>query len=399
MKKLNLKELESKLPKIGENFSKILIGGDSYGDIDDDFNNNQRSGPTGPLYDPTDYETSPLLDYDIDISIDGFIENDDQDDGHTGSHSGYSTSSIIPFVKPSNWTDGMNLNNNSLYIGSIHDRIRQQLELILSSNATIRQNLAEVDAGHVALVMQLADLTDAGAQTTPSTYPTFYIQFNSDFVTPNNGWHWVPNSTTDGFDLSLIASLGGITEPMRDVLYLAHVTMHESFHVNHWNDFLSMLVHHGADVNNPTGTATNDTYLQTVQSLLSQGYNPAFVNIFGHIESGGGNQTFNAHWDDPSPDPDFPNLASFLGHQYMQNNEQGEFEDCVLEMLSDLMEIQQTEENMRGWLEHLQNCAQQYGDESNPDGESPPGPNWPELYEQQQHAYDDFMQEYGWLFP
>lgn len=85
MKKLNLKELELKLPKIDENYSKILLGGDSYGGEGEYGDRNDlQSGPTGPLYDPGDFQIKPPMDYDnshdLDVSVDGYNDFDGAND-------------------------------------------------------------------------------------------------------------------------------------------------------------------------------------------------------------------------------------------------------------------------------------------------------------------------------
>ena len=405
MRKLNLKELELKLPKIDENYSKILLGGNTYAD-DAVFGGGcdlikdkeiADIGWNGPL----EHDNS----LDLDVSIDGYEYNDGyQDEGQNGgNNTGVGSATVINFTPPASLLDGMNLNVNTLYIGTPAGQFTNQLEFILQSNSHIANLLAPVNNGQLGLIFNTDNLnSNTLAETNIYGYPSMDISFNASYIT-SEGWVAQPGGTTDGFDLSMITGAQGITEQMRQVLYLAHVIAHESFHANAWNVFMSHLAANGADPNNPlySPTTTNQMLVDTVQELLTAGYSPEFVNIFGHVQPDVyGNEQFVLHLGLPAPfnpygDTDY---SHSLSHDYMVNNEQGVFDDIIEEALNDLLELQNIKNNMETWLQELQNNAQQYGDESNGDGGTPSGPNWPDLYQEQLEQYNQFMEQYGHLF-
>lgn len=407
MKKLNLKELELKLPRIDENYSKILLGGDSYADDavfggGCDLIRDKEIGQADIGWDaPLDYDNA----YDLDISNDGYQDDGGyQDEGQNGGNSTGTGSGQIPtFTIPTTLLDGMNLNNNSLYIATPQGQFTDQLKFALESNSVIKNILSNVNLGQVALTITTQDLaSNINAQTSHVNAPNYQITFNSDYA--NNGW--TSNNgggapTTDGFDMSFVYTLGGITEEMRETLFLVKTLLHESFHLRHWNNLMNALVLNGADPNDPAN-ATNEQYGLAMQTLLSQGYSQDFVDMFGSGSlNAAGNYVFTPSWTLPVPFTNTPHttMYQYLSHQYMIQHEEGVFNEAIWESIDDLLNLQDIKNNMESWIQELQNNAQQYGDESNPDGGTPSGPNWPALLEQQQSQYEDFMDKYGHLFP
>ncbi|MFD2909761.1 hypothetical protein ACFSX9_13570 [Flavobacterium ardleyense] len=386
MKKLNLKELELKLPKIDENYSKILLGGsydDAYGGYD----------LKTPYFDldpnPLDYDNS----LDLDVSHDGYQDDGSyQDEGQTGGNNTGSGSSTVPvFTVPATLLDGMNLSNNTLYINTPAGEFTDQLNFVLQSNSVIESVLKNVNLRQVALTIGLQNMSSGtGAATHDYLYPNYVINFNSNFA-QQDGWQWAPSGTTDGFDLSFIANMGGITENMREVMYLTHVTLHESMHLKHYNNLANALEHIGADPSNMMANVTSDQLGLARGWLLNNGYTQDFVDIFITTtpNASGNGSTFSHNQN-----------AAAASHLFMEDSIeiQQVFNNAVFEVLEDMLQLQNTKNNMESWLQELQNNAQQYGDETNTDGSTPNGPNWPQLYQNQLDQYDLFIEQYGHLF-
>ena len=373
MKKLNLKELELKLPKIDENYSKILLGGDSYG-LDDcaiscgEDPNNPKNLVDASAGGPLDYDNS----YDLDISFDGINNYDGyQDEGQTQGNDNSNTPNLITL--PQSLSDGVDLNNFNidLDLSNGNELFNSQLNGILTNNSVIG-NLISLATQDYMLRFEIGQLQPGSNSTTSTEWGIT----NADSL-PALGFQTII------LDIDLVTALGTLDVNTIDNTQLNHnnltpleslvaIIAHESFHaytnIGYYNSRLN-----------------GNTPEESMNWMLANGFSQEIVDIYYSTITNANGLTEVVI-----------NTGNFAQneHDYMASDSFTFVNDAIAEFQADQAQVVEIKNNMEAWVQELQNNAQQYGDES-ADG----GTNWISLYIQQQDILTSFIENYGWMIP
>jgi len=379
MKKLNLKELELRLPKIDENYSKILIGGDSYGEDYGD-RNELNSGPTGPLYDPTEVEPVPWepMSWDVDTSLDGMAEQDDQND-IGGPHGPGSGTNIPPYQGgdfrnnlPGPCKDGVDiidyLIDGGMELGDFNTKFIEQFYTILETNSVIADALNAIDNAGIDLNFHIGQIinNNPGESTNAHTVGDWSpggnsvdITFNVDKMNPDDGW--TDDSNNPNETLSLVETI-----------------LHEILHAKH--TALAMEMRNQLIANN------NFTMTSWYYQMTNQQSNQ-FAEMFVHFDAP--NNQYSYVTDTQT--------RNDLEHAYINANENQLLEDAKTELTADIAVLEQYVQNLEA---QIQQAEANLGTGVDPEGGGigPTDADLQRIYNNLVSELWDIMQNYGWLF-
>ena len=221
MKKINLEKLELKLPKIDEKNSKILLGGNGYGEFEayechgQDLICGGGDGDDSEQID--DYSDGQ---YDLDVGLDdNFHDVDDYsydqdgdvgDNGNSGNGSSTISQAAIIANFPESFFNGANLAEYpigfdvTLTSADIFQttELTEQIMVVLETNNVIAQYLNEIAQRGIYLSFLIGDVDEnSSGNTLATTVPDFAQQTTTitlDFTdsNPDDGWTGSSNADT-----------------------------------------------------------------------------------------------------------------------------------------------------------------------------------------------------------
>ncbi len=376
-KRLNLEELELRLPAIDAKNSKILLGGSDYDGAEDmdgcRFCNDLTSAKLGSA------ETQAHNDYgdnfDLDASIDGYNDYGDANDVDGGNSSGGTGGTGTSGINiPATLSDGFNLNNANLYINNDNTSaaFSNQFNGILSSNSVIGNLFNTATQGGpsgYALIINFGDLSGIGTGGVLGNTHSDLVSIMSQTIT---------------FDTSLISSLGmtdveildnaGVNhDPLTPLESLVAIIAHEAFHsYSNVGYILSR-------------TNNSGSLIDARDWMLNNGYDPAVVNIYYNTSIIGGVETVTVN---------SATAIEAIEHAYMSSSSFTLVNDAIAEFQSD-----QAQANVI--KEQLENAVNQAGSYLGSGGDGAEGQPTNEAF---QSSYDnlvgelrDFILDNGWM--
>lgn len=361
-KKLNLLELELKLPKIDEKNTKILLGGSSYDGYDADTCNGIECGE-GPnrsypldwgLQDPAEDDNN----LDLDVSHDGSYDQDSSVDAD-GNSSGNSVEiPNFPAVLSSALSDGVSMNNpNFALTAMLGGPIYSQILGIFESNSVLGNLLSGyTSAGHPVTITAgvLTDPQRFAEATVPNLGSNqLTITINSSLFNSNG---WAADSTgldNIGFDFSS-------SSPLED---LVGTMVHEVIHAQQYLEISNLLEQNNGD-------------LLAVRNALVAAHSEEYANNWITID-GNGNAQISIN-----PDGIHAEMNNPENHAMIQS--------AIDEFRQDMLEVKTLANNL---MQAIETAEAHLNDD--PETQPPGGDFWNEYRDNMQHALDDLIDMWG----
>ena len=338
MKKINLENLELKLPKIDEKNSKILLGGNGYGEFEAYECHGQDLICVGG-----DGDDSEQIDdysdgrYDLDVGLDdNFQDVDDYsyDDGYDTGDPNDGGNPATPITTegilanfPESFFDGISADNPNIIFDFPNnpgtDAFEQQLMMILQSSDLIEDLADQFVLGRSTIRFELVPIANTvdpvtgntlvtQAQTITEAYDVvdgeIVIQFNSNLIGPDG---WMPTGGTPDQSLA-------------NMQILANTIAHEILHANNFHIIQTNYAIHG----NPY-----DTY----NALIDQGYSVEYAQIWFDVTSDGMGGV-NITWADDITEAEY---------NYFDDNNTALLNSIVDELASDMNALKNHLNNLR----------------------------------------------------
>ena len=377
MKKLNLKELELKLPRIDESYSKILLGGDSYADDavfggGCDVIRDKEIGQADIGWDaPLDYDNA----YDLDVSIDGL---NSYDDGSSGDEQGSSSSGGVTSYAggsfynnlPQAFTNGVDLADypisGGMNLGDFNTTFIEQFKTILETNNVIANALNYIKSVGVNLDFSIDQIINniPGQDTNAHTEPHFNtnsisITFNIDQMNPDDGWE--DDSHGSNATESLVETI-----------------LHEILHAKHAAQAM--------DIKNQL-VASGQFTIENYYNAMANAYTSSFAEMYINFDSSTNAYSYVTDGE----------TRNNLEHAYMNANESQLLEDAKNEFNDDIVELQNYVYSLEAMI---QQAEQNLGSGVDPTS-GVNGPTNQQLQQQYNNLVselNDLLQNFGWLF-
>jgi hypothetical protein len=371
MRKLNLKELELKLPKIDENYSKILLGGNTYAD-DAVFGGGcdlikdkeiADIGWNGPL----EHDNS----LDLDVSIDGYEYNDGyqdegQNDGETTEQNNNPSFNVTEYLNnlPESFKNGVESGDffisGGIELGDSNTRFVDQFYTIIESNSFIAQTIQYIRSLGIDLRFDINDdFPDVSGEHALAHTQSYFsanvikISFNIDQMNPNDGWE------NTAHDSSAIISL-------------AETVIHELVHAKYAAEVMKI-----QQELTPPGVSPN---AEAIYNALVAEHSVAFAQMFIELNPSTGQYEYITNSE----------IRNDREHAYMDTHDSDLLEQTKNELRDDI-------EELTLHINNIQNNLQTAEQNLNTGLDETANQQLQQIYEDLYYEYTYLILNFGWL--